>query len=206
MGLKERFRKAVVSQFRRPRGLLGWLVGWEMALRPSNRMRNSWAVGLLEVGPCDRVLEIGFGPGLAICQLSRLAARGYVCGIDHSEEMLRQARKRSARAVKAGLVDLRLGSAEELPEFDRPFDKVLAVNNLGMWHDPDVQLKKLRRIIAPGGRIAIVSQPRCPGATAEITWDAGHEIVERLQRAGFTAVRSESLALSPPVVCVLGTR
>jgi ubiquinone/menaquinone biosynthesis C-methylase UbiE len=151
-------------------------------------------------------LEIGFGPGLAIRELSRLASRGYVCGIDHSEEMVRQARNRNARAVRAGLVDLRLGSAERLPQFDRPFDKVLTVNNLGMWHDPDARLKELRRIIAPAGRIAIVSQPRCPGATAEITWLAGHELVERLERAGFTGVRSETLALSPPVVCVLGTR
>jgi ubiquinone/menaquinone biosynthesis C-methylase UbiE len=120
--------------------------------------------------------------------------------------MVRQARKRNARAVSAGLVDLRLGSAEALPQFDQPFDKVLAVNNLGMWHDPDARLKELCRMIAPGGRIAIVSQPRCPGATAEITWLAWNEIAERLERAGFSSVRSETLALSPPVVCVLGTR
>jgi hypothetical protein len=62
MGFKEALRKAVVSQFIRPRGFGGWLAGWEMALRPSNRTRNAWAVRLLEVGPTDRVLEIGFGP------------------------------------------------------------------------------------------------------------------------------------------------
>jgi len=206
MRLKELARMAVVSQFMRPRGFWGWLAGWEMALRPSNRKRNCWAVGLLEVGPSDRILEIGFGPGLAIRELSRRATRGYVCGIDHSAEMVRQARKRNARAVRAGLVDLRLGSAEGLPRFDQPFDKVLAVNSLGMWHDPDARLKELRRVMAPGGRIAIVSQPRCPGATAETTGLAEHEIVERLERAGFTGVRSETLGLSPPVVCVLGTR
>jgi len=206
MRLKESVRKAVVSQFMRPRGVGGWLAGWEMALRPSNRKRNSWAVGLLEVGPCDRVLELGFGPGLAIRELTRLATRGHVCGIDHSEEMVRQARKRNARPVRAGLVDLRLGSAEELPQFDQPFDKVLAVNSLGMWHDPEARLKELRRVLAPGGRIAIVSQPRCPGATAEITWLGEREIAERLERASFTGVRSETLALSPPVVCVLGVR
>jgi ubiquinone/menaquinone biosynthesis C-methylase UbiE len=206
MRLKESVRKALVSQFARPRGFWGWLAGWEMALRPSNRQRNAWAVGLLEVGPGDRVLEIGFGPGIAIRELSRLATRGYVCGIDHSAEMVRQARRRNARAVRAGLVDLRLGSAEHLPQFDQPFDRVLAVNSLGMWHDPDARLTELYQLLAPGGRIAIVSQPRCPGATAEITWFAGREIAERLERAGFTGVRSETLELSPPVVCVLGTR
>jgi SAM-dependent methyltransferase len=204
MGFKEALRKAVVSQFIRPRGFGGWLAGWEMALRPSNRTRNAWAVRLLEVGPTDRVLEIGFGPGIAIRELSRLATRGYVCGIDHSAEMVRQARRRNARAVSAGLVDLRLGSAEELHQFDEPFDKVLAVNTLGMWRDPDARLRELCRLLAPGGRIAIVSQPRCPGATPEISWLAGRELVDRLERAGFTGIRSETLALAPPVVCVMG--
>jgi hypothetical protein len=47
------------------------MAGWVMAHRPSNRQRNSWVVSLLDVRPADRVLEIGFGPGLAIGELSR---------------------------------------------------------------------------------------------------------------------------------------
>jgi len=101
-------------------------------------------------------------------------------------------------------VDLRLGSAEQLPTFAEPFDKVLAVNNMGMWREPDVGLQALRRLMRPGGRIAIVSQPRCPGATAETTVAAGREIVARLTAAGFTGIRSDTLALKPPVICVLG--
>ena len=150
-------------------GSAGWLAGWEMALRSSNRQRNVWAVGLLEVEPTDRVLEIGFGPGLAIRELSRRATQGLVYGVDHSAVMVRQATRRNAAAVRAGRVEFRLGSAEQLPAFTEPFDKVLVVNNLGMWHEPDERLKALYRLMRPGGRIAIVSQPRCPGATAETT-------------------------------------
>jgi hypothetical protein len=40
--------------------------------------------------------------------------------------------------VRAGRVVLRLGAAEHLPAFAEPFDKVLAVNNLGMWCTPDI--------------------------------------------------------------------
>jgi ubiquinone/menaquinone biosynthesis C-methylase UbiE len=201
---KERLRAAVVSQFIHPRGLWGRLAGWEMALRPSNRRRSAWAVELLDVGPTDRVLEIGFGPGIAIRELTRRANEGHVFGLDHSKEMLRQATNRNARAVRAGLVDLRLGSVEHLPDFRGPLDRVLAVNNLGMWPDPDQVLKNLRKLIPSRGRIAIVSQPRCPGATSETTKQVGREVTDRLQLAGFVGVRSETLALSPPVVCVLG--
>ena len=205
MTIGESIRTSVVSQFVRPRGFFGRLAGWEMALRSSNRRRNTWAVDLLDVRPTDRVLEIGFGPGIAIRELSRRATQGYVCGLDHSEEMLRQAKKRNRQAVRAGRVDLRLASADRLPAFDRPFDRILAVNNFGMWQDPIECLKKLRLAMASGARIAIVSQPRCPGATAETTAHAGREIGERLGQAGFTDISSETLALSPPVVCVLGT-
>src|SRR5262245_48388035 len=169
---------AIRSQFRQPRGFAGWLAGWEMALRSSNRQRNMWAVGLLGVEPADRVLEIGFGPGIAIRALSRRATRGLVCGVVHSAVMVRQATRRNAAAVRAGRVDLRLGSAEQLPE--------------------------IQRLMRRGGRIAIVSQPRCPGATGETTVAAGREIAARLTAAGFTGIRSELLALRPPVVCVIG--
>jgi SAM-dependent methyltransferase len=204
MDRKQTLALAIRSQFRRPRGFAGWLVGWEMALRSSNRKRNIWAVGLLGVKPTDRVLEIGFGPGIAIRELSRRATHGLVCGVDHSAVMVRQATRRNAAAVRAGGVDLRLGSAEHLPAFAELFDKVLAVNNMGMWREPAERLKEIHRRMRPGGRIAIVSQPRCPGATADTTVAAGREIATRLTAAGFTGIRSDMLALKPPVVCVIG--
>jgi ubiquinone/menaquinone biosynthesis C-methylase UbiE len=204
MDRKQTLAMAIRSQFMRPRGFAGWLAGWEMALRSSNRQRNVWAVGLLGVEPTDRVLEIGFGPGIAIRELSRRATHGLVCGVDHSDVMVRQATRRNADAVRAGRVALRCGSAEHLPAFEAPFDKVLAVNNMGMWREPDARLQDLHRLMRPGGRIAIVSQPRCPGATAETTVAAGREIAARLTEAGFTCIRSDTLALKPPVVCVIG--
>lgn len=202
--MKQTLVMAIRSQFMWPRGVAGWLAGWEMALRSSNRKRNVWAVGLLGVEPTDRVLEIGFGPGIAIWELSRRATHGLVCGVDRSEVMVRQATRRNADAVRAGRVDLRCGSAEHLPAFEEPFDKVLAVNNMGMWRDPGERLKELHSLMRLGGRIAIVSQPRCLRATAETTVAAGRDLAARLTEAGFTCIRSDTLALKPPVVCVIG--
>ena len=93
MELRQRASDAVRARFGRPTGLAGRAAGLLMAHRTSNRRRNAWAVSLLDVQRDDRVLELGFGPGLAIRELSRIAAEGYVCGIDHSDPMLRQARR-----------------------------------------------------------------------------------------------------------------
>jgi SAM-dependent methyltransferase len=205
MGLKQKTMRAVVGQFHQPRGLVGRAAGWVMAHRGSNRQRNVWAVGLLDVQPDDRVLEIGFGPGIAIGELARRATNGVVCGVDHSEVMVRQATRRNAAAVRSGRVDLRLGTAENLPAFDAPFEKILAVNSLMFWDDPVARLKELRGLLRPGGRIAIAYQPRGPNASDETAAAAGKEIAGHFAAAGFTDVRVESLDLRPTsVVCVLG--
>jgi SAM-dependent methyltransferase len=195
--------RRVVRQFHRPRGVGGRLAGWVMAKRSSNRRRNAWVVSLLDLALTDRVQEIGFGPGIAIHEAADRASDGLVCGVDHSEVMLSQARRRNAGAIRAGRVDLRLATAEHLPSFDAHFDKVLAVNSMGFWDDPVTCLHSLRALLRPGGRIAIASQPRCPGATAKTSSEAGEDIAMRLVEAGFSDIRVETLPLDPPVVCVL---
>lgn len=162
---------------------------------------------LLGAGPGDRVLEVGFGPGVAVAELVRGGA-GHVDGVDHSAVMLRQASRRNAAAIRAGRVTLLQAPVDQLPDtLDGPYDAVLAVNSLGFWPAPVHQLTDLRRRLAPGsGRIAIVSQPRCPGATADTARKAAEVIRSLLAEAGFDRISTETLELSPPAVCVLGTR
>ena len=205
MSIKQRIVHRVVAQFHQPRGLGGRLAGWIMATRASNRHRNVWVVSLLDIAPTDRVLEIGFGPGVAIREMAARAVDGTVCGVDHSEVMLRQARRRNAEAVRAGRVDLRLGTADRLPTFDDRFDKILAVNSMGIWNDPDRCLESLRTLLRSDGTIAIASQPRSPRATAETSAKAGDDIAKRLIDAGFSVVETQTLPLDPPVVCVMAT-
>jgi SAM-dependent methyltransferase len=193
----------VIGQGHHPRGAAGSVTGWVFAHRPSNRQRNRWAVSLLRVQPADRVLEIGFGPGVAVAELARAGAR-HVYGIDHSAVMLKQATRRNAAAIRAGRVTLINASVGQLPAaLDGPFDAILAVNSLGFWPAPAERLAELRGRLEPDGRIAIVSQPRCHGATAGTSRSAAGEIEDLLRAAGFTHLSTETLTLRPPVVCVL---
>ena len=193
----------VIGQAHQPRGAAGSVSGWMFAHRPSNRQRNRWAVSLLGVQPASQVLEIGFGPGVAVAELVRAGA-GHVCGIDHSAVMLRQASRRNAAAIRAGRVTLVNAPVGQIPAtLDGPFDAILAVNSLAFWPAPAERLAELRRRLAPGGRIAIVSQPRCHGATADTSRSAADEIENLLRGAGFTQMSTQTLPLSPPVICVL---
>jgi SAM-dependent methyltransferase len=60
---------------------------------------GAWFSDLLEVEPNDSMLEVGFGPGVVIQHLSKLAPAGHVAGIDQSWEMVEQARARNETAI-----------------------------------------------------------------------------------------------------------
>jgi trans-aconitate methyltransferase len=200
------FRLGLVRQFHRPSGPLGRVVGRVMATRSSNVQRNRWAVDQLAVRPTDRVLEIGFGPGVAIEALVARVTEGIVHGIDHSELMVRMAARRNAKALAEGRLRLTRASVADLDDELAPLDLILAVNNLGMWPDPPAQLERLERLLRSGGRIAIGLQPRMPGADADTARRAGEEIAGLLAEVGLADIETRQLDLQPPMVLVIGTR
>jgi len=190
-------RQQLVSQFRQPKGFLGGLAGMIMASRPSNVKRNQWTVDLLDLQPQDRVLEIGFGPGLAIQCAALLVNEGLVTGIDHSEVMLRQASKRNADAIAAGRLQLFLGSLENLPPYEKPFNKIFSANVVQFWNDPVAEFKKLRAMLAPGGLLASTYMPRNKNASNAHGRAKAEQIEQQLRQAGFESVEIKELDMHP---------
>lgn len=141
------------TQFRNPSGRAGALMGG--AMRVINRAPNRLAVEALEVGPHDRVLELGCGPGEALAAIARLAPQGTLQGVDLSDVMLRQAARRNAAAIAQRRVTLHRASFEALPLADASIDRVLAVNVVYFWYDPHAVLTEIRRVLAPGGRLVL---------------------------------------------------
>jgi hypothetical protein len=71
------------------------------------------------------------------------------------------------------------------------------------WAVSLLEVRPTDRRLARDGRIAVVSQPRCPGASADTSRRAAGEIADLLGAAGFTHLRTEFLPLGPPVAGVL---
>jgi ubiquinone/menaquinone biosynthesis C-methylase UbiE len=184
--------------------MLGRLAGLILANRKSNRLRNAWTVELLDIQPTDRVLELGFGPGVSIAAASRLTFKGCVVGVDHSASMLRAATRRNALAVRSGRVILHEASLEALPEFELPFDKVFGVNALQFASEPLDVLHAIRERMRVGARIAITQQSRIPNATDRDSIRGVERVGELLEQVGFDSVRIETLPLRPVcAACVL---
>jgi len=102
----------------------------------------------------DRVLDAACGTGdLAIADLK--AGAGKVTGLDFSEQMLARARR------KAPLEWVR-GDLLALPFADGTFDAATVGFGVRNVADLELALRELRRVLRPGGRLAVleITQPR----------------------------------------------
>jgi ubiquinone/menaquinone biosynthesis C-methylase UbiE len=72
----------IAAQFRKPRGILGYLIGKKMDRL--NRAACQWTIDFLEPRASDTVLEIGFGTGSGLMMLSDRVREGRILGIDIS--------------------------------------------------------------------------------------------------------------------------
>jgi ubiquinone/menaquinone biosynthesis C-methylase UbiE len=147
------FWEAIGSQLRHPSGIAGRVMG--RIMRVANASPNRLAIRALALEADDDVLELGFGPGHGIALMAAQVTRGAVYGIDQSEDMLIQARRRNAGAARRGRVHLLLARFEKLPLRDRGIDKVLAVNVAYFWDDPPAVLREIARVLRPDGLISI---------------------------------------------------
>jgi SAM-dependent methyltransferase len=197
----------VYEQFRKPVGVLGWLAGTIMARRASNVQRSRWTVEQLDLRQTDHVLEIGFGPGLAIAHVAQLAPHGRVVGIDHSALMVRNATRRNRDAIRSGLVELKMGGFDLLPRVGETFDKVFSVNVMMFVEDRVQALRAIRSVLRPDGIVATTFQPRHLGAKVEDAQVFGEKVSAEMREVGFGDISMKVLDLKPlPAICVLGRR
>jgi ubiquinone/menaquinone biosynthesis C-methylase UbiE len=115
----------------------------------------AWVVELLEIADSDSVLEVGPGPGVGLALAAAKAHQGWVVGVDPSQMMFAMARRRNRAPNEAGRVAPHSGTANHLPIEDATFDKAMTMNSLHLWPDPVAGLREVRRILRPGGRIAV---------------------------------------------------
>jgi ubiquinone/menaquinone biosynthesis C-methylase UbiE len=176
-----------------------------------NRDINELTVGLLEVGPRDRVLEIGYGPGTALALLGEQASEGLVAGVDPSAEMARQARRRNRRLVRRGRIQLAQGDSACLPFATGQFDRVCSVNTIYFWPTPQTDLAELHRVLKPGGRAALTFRAkRDPSGALSVRTIYGAEysmeqVAAMLAAVGLRDVHTEVRKLRfVTAVCLVG--
>ena len=111
------------------------------------------ALDMLAVSAGDRVLDVACGPGNFTRAFARASGDGLVVGLDASRTMLGQA----VREPNPPNVAYVRGDAGALPFRDGSFDAVCCFAALYFIEQPMRAIDEIVRVLAPGGRVALLS-------------------------------------------------
>ncbi len=121
-------------------------------LAPKSAMVAADLVGLLEVLPAQRVLDVGTGTGVgARAAIAALGDGGMAVGIDPSTGMLRMAQRGGDRPKYAAAMSI------DLPFADGTFDHLMANFVIAFFQTYETALFELLRVLRAGGRLAVTA-------------------------------------------------
>jgi ubiquinone/menaquinone biosynthesis C-methylase UbiE len=188
--------RLIGKQIRKPSGFLGSLFGYLMAA--NHKEITDWTFDQLQVKNNNYVLDIGCGSGVGIEKLNMIITDGYIVGIDYSCVMLRQAARRNRLVISKGRARLCYGNISTLPFTDASFDKVYAIESFYFWPNPSKDLQEVKRVLKPGGSVAISMEISKEGTNRKYIEDnarrlgipiySGREMEALLCEAGFINV------------------
>ena len=124
------------------------------AMGPGMGDERRLAIDMLELGVSDTVLDVACGPGNFTRAFAPVVGdEGLVVGIDASSAMLSRA-VRETKDENAAYVRC---DASDLPFGDESFDAICCFAALYLIEKPFEALDEIVRVLAPGGRVALLS-------------------------------------------------
>jgi len=133
---------------------------YDCLTRVFERKYSEMALERLCLEEGETVLEIGFGAGHCLERMATSVGKtGKAYGIDISSGMLQVTKRRLDKAGLMDRVELYCGDAGSLPYGDKTFDAVFMSYALELFDTPEIPrlLQEVRRVLKPGGRLAVVS-------------------------------------------------
>jgi SAM-dependent methyltransferase len=146
----------LVRQCRKPTWWPGRLFLRSMNL--SHAGLTTWGLAHASIQPTDTILDVGCGGGRTIDTMAKGASHGRVFGVDYSATSVDVARRVNAAAIDAGRVCVQQGSVSALPFAAATFELVTAVETHYYWPDLLSDLREIRRVLKPDGRVVLIAE------------------------------------------------
>lgn len=162
-------------------------------------------VGLMDLSPHSKVLDVGCGTGFAVLMLGSMLTSGKACGVDISEEMISQAKAKVSQEL-GDRVEFQQACSDNIPYPSEEFDFIMCTNSFHHYPDPLLALAEMRRLLKPGGQLIILDNA-VDRSIYTWLWDrvlrlieTGHvryyrswEIGDMLRQAGYEPVELKHL-------------
>lgn len=142
------FRK-IGMQFKKPTGVLGKIISDLMII--GNRSAYETLIKDLTIQPNDKILEIGYGPGIGIDIISKRFGSCEIYGIDFSELMYKRATRRNKHSIKMNRVHLLYGDFLETETGIDRFDKIFCLNVVYFWNDLQKPFERVLSLLKDDG-------------------------------------------------------
>ena len=108
----------------------------------------------MQLSASDRILDLGCGQGWACRRLAERAPGGCVIvGVDISDEMIQQARKKSCAFTN---LTYHRGKAQQIPTASGYFTKIISIEAFYYFERQDEVLRELLRVMQPGGQLYLL--------------------------------------------------
>lgn len=127
-----------------------------------DRVWRHKAIGELPRGASLRLLDIATGTGDMALLLRRLTGADSICGIDLSEGMLAEGRKKIAAAGESDHITLLQADSLAMPFCDDEFDGITVAYGVRNFEDLEAGYREMWRVMRKGGRLVVLelSTPR----------------------------------------------
>ena len=194
------------KNFSKPEGMLGRLL--LNGMNSGHTSISKWGLAHYGWEAHTAVLDIGCGGGANIARLLAACPRGWVAGIDISDESV----KKSREVNRAGLgkrCEIKKGTAESIPFADGTFDAVTTFESIYFWKDVSKAFAEVRRVLRPGGTFMVVcemSSPECiwSGRVEGMTIYTPPQLAAFFAGGGFRNIKTD--IAKKTWVCVSGER
>jgi SAM-dependent methyltransferase len=132
---------------------VGWWKDQPSTLDEACEALARFAGEQLQLGPDDRLLDVGFGFGdQDMYWMERFKPREIV-GINITRSQVERARERVAARGMSDRIDFKLASATKMPFEDNSFDKVIALESAFHFRTRADFFAEAFRVLRPGGRL-----------------------------------------------------
>ena len=186
-----RLRQLVSRQLSQPSGAAGRVVA--VLMNRGNRKMNTRAIELLDLEDGMRVLDLGFGGGLALEMLLDRGAQ--VAGVDRAPAMVAAATTRHRDAIAAGRLTVAEGDVTALPLEADSVDGVVTINTVYFWPDLAAAFAEITRVLTNNGKLVIGIRDGAVMTNVSrdiFTIRRPDEIKTQLAEAGFDEVQIDS--------------